>query len=257
MAREIRRILAESELDEPAALELAARIGSWFADHEGGEAPEPRSYPGHPRRPLPPVHPRPGPGLEGSLIARRSLRPLGGPLPGLDVLARLLGLGHGVWAGQGRGPTPSAGGLQALELYPVVLAAGALEAGSYHYDRAGHALVRLRPEAGPPPAGEWIQGLESLGAPPLVLVLVGDCDRVEAKYGARGARFLLLEAGHLLQSLSLLAHGLGLAAIDCGGLREGPVARELRLPPSDAVLAALAVGTPPASSAAPGGAPPG
>ena len=44
----------------------------------------------------------------------------------------------------------------------------------------------------------------------------------------------------------LLAGGLGLAAVDCGGLREAPVARMLGLHPSDAVLAAVAVGTPPA-----------
>lgn len=70
----------------------------------------------------------------------------------------------------------------------------------------------------------------------LVWVIVGDGARVSAKYGARGLRFLLLEAGHLMQNLCLIAADLGLATVPLGGFYEQPLARALQLPPSDEVL---------------------
>ena len=51
------------------------------------------------------------------LRARRCVRTLQPTLPPRRTLSRLLRLGHGALASEGRGPVPSAGGLQALELY--------------------------------------------------------------------------------------------------------------------------------------------
>src|SRR5438128_32520 len=75
-------------------------------------------------------------------------------------------------------------------------------------------------------------------------MLVGDYVRVEAKYGARGLRFLLVEAGHLAQNLCLLASSLALCALPLGGFFEREVARHLALPASDEVLYLLLCGKP-------------
>ncbi len=77
-------------------------------------------------------------------------------------------------------------------------------------------------------------GLISGGA--LLWVLVGDGARVQAKYGGRGWRFLLLEAGHLMQNLCLLSASLGLITVALGGYFEQEVASAFGLPGTDLIL---------------------
>ena len=84
--------------------------------------------------------------------------------------------------------------------------------------------------------------LEQIIGGAILFVLVGDYDRVEAKYGARGLRFLLIEAGHLAQNLCLLASSLALCALPLGGFFEREIARHLALPASDEVLYLLLCG---------------
>lgn len=237
----VRTLLGASELDTPRSLELRRRVEAW------AEAPPElaaRRYPGYPRRLLPRVHPRPEPGLEEVLVARRSARALAGPVPDEGALARVLALSHGVWAPPARGPAPSAGDLQALELYAVVLGEGWLARGVHHYERAAHALVRVGEDGDREAWDARLPSLGDLGHPPVVLLVVGETTRVEAKYGPRGARLLLLEAGHLGQNLVLAAGAVGLGATPLGGIIEGAVARALALPPGDAVLYGVALGHP-------------
>ncbi|MCI0461485.1 MAG: nitroreductase family protein [Gemmataceae bacterium] len=49
-------------------------------------------------------------------------------------------------------------------------------------------------------------------------------------------RFLLPEAGHLLQNLCLLSASLGLATVPLGGYLESEVVRACSLSPTDVVL---------------------
>jgi SagB-type dehydrogenase family enzyme len=214
----------------------AWRAGIIAAELAGGAGPgPPRSYPGYPAHPLPRCRQRLWPPLDRVLVRRRSAASLGTDLPSPRRLGRLLGLAHGITGPDGRGPTPSAGGLQALELYLAVLSPGWLPAGLYHYDRSGHHLSRLggaaREELAPHvPSLALVQG----GA--LLWVVVGDGARAQAKYGERGLRFLLLEAGHLMQSLCLVSASLGLATVPLGGYFEADLARLYCLLPSDEVL---------------------
>lgn len=240
--RAARRLLAATELDRDGARELAASIEAWPPT-----PPTPRRYPGYPTRHLPRVHPRAAPSLDETLRTRRARRPLTGPLPDAEDLARLLAFSHGVWADQARGPTPSSGGMQSLELYLVVLEPGWLEVGVHHYQRAEHQLARLRAGATHATWTERLPSLHDLGAPPLLLVAVGDVGRLEGKYGARAARLLLLEAGHLMQNLCLVAASCGLSTVPLGGVLEGAVAHALDLPRQDAVLYAGACGRPAAA----------
>lgn len=209
---------------------------------------EPRRYPGVPRVALPRLRPRRLCALDQALVSRRSARELGTALPQREAIARVLLFGHAVHGAEARGPVPSAGGLQALELYLVrtdgdgVAPGDWLTPGVYHYDRVGHFLSRLRDDA---PRGAWLGRLPSMelirgGA--LFFLLVGDGPRVAAKYGERGLRFLLLEAGHLMQNLCVLASSVGLGIVPLGGFMERDTAAALRLPKSDEVLYAAACG---------------
>jgi SagB-type dehydrogenase family enzyme len=77
-------------------------------------------------------------------------------------------------------------------------------------------------------------GLVNGGA--LLWVLVGDADRVACKYGERAVRFLLQEAGHLMQNLCLMSAALRLVTVPLGGYLERDVAHRLVLPRTDLVL---------------------
>ena len=154
-------------------------------------------------------------------------------------------MAHGISADRARGPVPSAGGLQALELYLVALESSSwLPAGVYHFDRAGNHLSQIVSSAN---RTEWVARVPSLSTVPggaILFVLVGDYGRVEAKYGARGLRFVLMEAGHLAQNLCLLATSLDLAALPLGGFFERDIARHFALPTTDEVLYLLLCGKP-------------
>jgi SagB-type dehydrogenase family enzyme len=213
------------------------RDGIVEAEASGAALPgPPRSYPGYPRRPLPHLRPRLWPALDRVLARRRCAYPPGTTLPPPRVLARLLQSAHGITGEHGRGPTPSAGGLQALELYVGVLQPGWLAAGVYHYDRAGHHLSQVTAGVGRDELQAYVPSLEMVQGGALLWLLVGDGARVRGKYGDRGLRFLLLEAGHLMQNLCLLSASLGLVTVPLGGFFERDLARLLALPPTDKVL---------------------
>ncbi len=207
------------------------------------EASVPRTYPGYPRWELPAVKPRTWCALDKQLMRRRSSRSMGSALPKRATLSRWFTLAHGVTASDRHGPVPSAGGLQALELYLVTWTAGWLPAGVYHFDRRGRHLSQVADRA---ERSDWqarVPSLEQIEGGTGLLVVVGESSRVVHRYGPRGGRFLLLEAGHLLQNLSLLATSLDLAFCALGGVFEGDVAAALGLPQTDWVLYAAVWGS--------------
>jgi SagB-type dehydrogenase family enzyme len=126
--------------------------------------------------------------------------------------------------------------LQALELYLAILTPGWAPVGLYHYDRAGHHLTQLAADLGRGQLQPLIPSLERIGGGALLWFLVGDGARAVGKYGDRALRFLLLEAGHLMQNLCLLSTSVGLVTIPLGGFFECQLARQLGLPISDWVL---------------------
>ena len=223
-----------TELDRTSFPELRDRI--LRADAESGRDQRCRSYPSYPTWRLERPRPRRWTALDGVLANRRCQHRLGVNLPERRALSRLLFFAHGVQASGQRGPVPSAGGLQAVELYLVNCAASWLPAGVYHYARAAHLLAQLVPNANRLAWLERVPSLQLVEGGALLWIVVGDGARVTAKYGARGLRFLLLEAGHLMQNLCMLAASLGLITVPLGGFFESEIAAELQLPAADEVL---------------------
>jgi SagB-type dehydrogenase family enzyme len=164
------------------------------------------------------------------------MRNLGTDLPDRKTLSYWLFFSHGVQATDYRGPAPSSGGLQALELYLVAMSSSWLPAGLYHYERVNHALAQISAGVDVECWRRIVPSLPLVTGGSLLWVLVGDGRRVQAKYGPRGLRFLLLEAGHLMQNLCLVAASLGWATTPLGGFIESEVARVFQLPATDVVL---------------------
>lgn len=220
-----------TELDETTMPALQERM----AAADSTDWP-PRSYPGYPTWSLEAVRPRWRPSLDRALLNRRCVRTLAEETPTRSTLSRLLYFSHGATREFSRGPTPSAGGLQGLELYVVHWNDAWLARGLYHYDRRAHVLAQISEGS---TRAEWrrlIPSLTQVDGGALVWVLVGDEPRVAAKYGDRAARFLLLEAGHLMQNLCLVSASLGLATVPLGGCLDREIAEAFQLPSTDWVL---------------------
>ncbi len=207
-----------------------------LASEAAGTTSVPRRYPHYPSWPLKRVHPRRRSPLDRTLTCRRSSCNLGTALPSWSALSRLLLLSHGITGDLHRGPTPSSGGLQALELYLTCFGGSWLPAGLYHYERLGHQLTQLAAGADRDAWIERVPSLTRISGGALLWVVVGDTQRVGQKYGIRGDRFLLLEAGHLMQNLCLLSTSLGLVTVPLGAFYDHDIAREFALLSSDRVL---------------------
>jgi SagB-type dehydrogenase family enzyme len=115
-----------------------------------------------------------------------------------------------------RRPVPSAGALYPLELYVLAQAVDRLEPGVYHYNpfRQGLSLLgpldrrAVRAALADPSVAD---------AASAIVVVTGVFWRSRFKYGQRGYRFALLEAGHLVQNAVLAAAQLDVAALPFGG----------------------------------------
>ena len=155
------------------------------------------------------------------VVARRvSGRVFGGAALRLDVLAALLHAAYGVTRGVGSLPmrtTPSGGALYPLELYVVARDVDSLDEGVYHFDPLRRVLEPLRTG----PVREEVAALspyaELVTEAAVIVLATAVFWRTRFKYGQRGYRFALIEAGHVGQNLLLAAAAHDLAAVPVGG----------------------------------------
>jgi SagB-type dehydrogenase family enzyme len=163
---------------------------------------------GLPSRPLPEL-----------LDERRSgLGELVHPLP-LGDLAALLGASYSAGrraTGVDRRPVPSGGALYPLELYVVALHVDGLEPSISHYNPFRHTLEVLGP-ADRTHVRDVLVDPTLADATAALIVVTALFWRSRFKYGSRGYRFALLEAGHLVQNAVLAATSLGVQALPLGG----------------------------------------
>jgi len=154
-------------------------------------------------------------------IARRATeRRFGGePLP-LAELAALLHAAYGVTHSPAEGrpfrSVPSGGALYPLELYVLACAVEGVAGGVYHFDPLRRVLELLG-ELDRARLADALIFQELLDGCAAVVVVTAMFWRTRFKYGLRGYRFALLEAGHLAQNLLLVATALGLSSAPVGG----------------------------------------
>jgi len=191
----------------------------------------------------------PSPGglpLEEAIRRRRSVREYTGEPITLEELARLLYHAVGITGPRDyKRSAPSAGGLTPIEVYPIVNGVEGLERGLYHYDPRGGRLHVLRRADLRDQIARACLEQEFLALASVVLVLTAVHRRTVWKYGERGYRYVLLDAGHVAQNIQLEATSLGLGACAVGAFFDEELNRLLELDEGEefAVLA-VAVGKP-------------
>lgn len=151
---------------------------------------------------------------------------------------------------------PSAGGLYPLELYLLLTRVDGVAGGVYHLDLLHHRLEPMRGPASDDQLDEMILVSPFLENANVVVFVAGVFGRTLRKYGPRGYRYVLLEAGHAAQNFCLAAAELGLGSLCVGGYLDGRLNRFLQLDePREGVVYAFAAGRPAAKDASekPGG----
>jgi SagB-type dehydrogenase family enzyme len=183
-----------------------------------------KRHPQHPAVTLP----APGP-LElplGEALAERRSTPGGGEPLSAATLSTLLHAAYGVIAGERTSRTvPSAGALYPLELYAFVAWIDGIAGGLYHYDPLRHVLEAL----GPVTAGPSGFFQPEVARAQTVIGVAAMLWRTRVKYGLRGYRYALLEAGHVMQNLLLASAALGVSAMPLGGFYDRRLERLLRI----------------------------
>lgn len=112
--------------------------------------------------------------------------------------------------------SPSAGGLYPIEIFVSTQAVEGLAAGLYHYEPRGHGLHRVNNLVPADFVEPLLQQDYAVNANAL-FVFTSVFMRSMCKYGARGYRFALLEAGHQAENICLMAVQLGLESLCIGG----------------------------------------
>lgn len=174
-----------------------------------------KTYPGAERITLPTDWPEDGKNFWSALQERRSRRQFTLSRPDLATVARLLWATQGLTGQAGRyylRTAPSAGALYPIETYLAVNRAEGLEPGLYHFNAGQFSLEILN--LAPPGAllARAALNQKFLEEAALVFIWSAIPRRTMSKYGERGLRYLLLDAGHLCQNLLLAAEVLKLAA---------------------------------------------
>jgi len=148
-----------------------------------------------------------------------------------DQLSTLLKYACGIVSEAGAGhhrAQPSGGGRYPLEVYPVVFAGSdEIPAGLYHYGVKRHELDVLWQRAFTKEdiaaffTYPWAQDA-TLG-----LFLTAVFNRNQIKYGERGYRHILVEAGEIVQNIYLVSTALGLQCCAIDGVREPEIEKLL------------------------------
>lgn len=171
-----------------------------------------------------------------------------------EALAQLLHFGYGqtgTFHANGNDVSlraaPSAGALYPLEIYPLINNVAGVENGLYHYNVEDHSLECLRngtflPEMYSliqPNNNEW---LTTAGA---VFFVTAAFKRNQIKYGDRGYRGVLLDAGHVSQNILLTATALDYNACIIVACLDDPMNDFLQIDGvEESILFAISLGSP-------------
>jgi SagB-type dehydrogenase family enzyme len=161
------------------------------------------------------------PGLFSTIARRKTAVAFSGAPISRDELSTLLRYSCGELPQDGASThraQPSAGPQYPVETYVLVLRVGTdLPAGVYHYNIRDHTLERL---SGKQFAKADIEGLFAYSwvhDAAVAVLLTGVFARTAVKYGQRGYRYMLLEAGHIGQNVYLVSEALGIKCRGMGG----------------------------------------
>ncbi len=140
---------------------------------------------------------------------------------------------------------PSGGGLYSLEMYVLARSVKGCPPGIYHYNvLPPHSLELVaHHDLSPLFVGRLFMNQFYLENCSAIVFMTSWTERSLWKYGDRGYRYILFEAGHAAQNLNLTAQSIGLASLNMGGFFDHTVCDLLEIDQNREIpLYAVAIG---------------
>ena len=163
--------------------------------------------------------------LESCIAKRRSVRRFSGEPLAIAQISQLCWAAQGITdRGSGHRATPSAGATFPAEIFLVT------PDGVFRYIPGPHALELVSDDDVRPGLCSACFGQGFVKQAPLNVIIGMVPPRTTGHYGARGDRYIVLEAGHIAQNLHLQAIALGLDSVAVGAYHDNAVAEAVGLP---------------------------
>ena len=186
-----------------------------------------------------------GVSLEKAIGVRRTIRSFDAKALSLQQLSQLLWSAQGITEQGGfKRAAPSAGALYPMDVYAVV-GAGCIESldpGVYHYNPEGHSISLGREGDARGDVARASLWQTWMAQAPLNLVITAEYSRITGKYGKRGIRYAMIEAGHIGQNIFLQAQAMGLAAGIVGAFEDDKLIRVMGIKETHEPLLVMPVG---------------
>lgn len=182
--------------------------------------------------------------VEKAIYERRTVRSFRPDPLSLEQLSQLLWAAQGVTGPRGFRAAPSAGALYPMDVYAVVGAGsvGGMDAGVYRYRPGDHSLEMLSGSDTRDALARACLGQMWMARAPVNLVITAEYARVCGKYGDRGVRYGMIEAGHVGTNIFLQAEAAGLGAGIAGAFRDRDVIEVMKIPGTHEPLLVMPVG---------------
>jgi SagB-type dehydrogenase family enzyme len=179
--------------------------------------------------------------VEAALRRRRSVREYAGEPLTLEEISQVLWSAQGVTGKEGERTAPSAGATYPLELDLVAGHVRDLAPGIYRYRPRTHGLAGrrkgdLRAAVAAACWQDWI------AAGPAILVITGVLRRTSGRYKERAERYVVMEAGHAAENISLAAVALKMGSVVVGAFDDNEMAVILGLAKGERPLCLMPLG---------------
>lgn len=180
------------------------------------------------------------------LQGRRSLRKYSMDPITCEELAFMLWSSQGITAKSGNytfRAAPSGGALYPVETYVSVKNVKGLEPGLYHFDVGNFALDTLKGSDCAEAVATACLNQKFMAQSAVIFLWTAVFRRCMSKYGNRGVRYLLLDAGHICQNLLLAAEATGNGGCPVAAFYDDEVNELLGVNPTEeSILYTAAVG---------------
>jgi SagB-type dehydrogenase family enzyme len=197
----------------------------------------------HMKLPIPKTHGEVS--LETAIKRRRTVRSFASRPLSLEQCSQLFWAAQGITDNSGfKRAAPSGGALYPMDIYAVVgeNCVNGLKSGAYHYDPEGHAVSLIsegdlrNKVAGAALSQIW------MATAPLNILITAEYYRITGKYGKRGVRYAIIEAGHIGQNILLQSEAMGLGAGVVGAFNDEKIRQVVNILPNHEPLLILPVG---------------
>lgn len=183
--------------------------------------------------------------VERAIQQRRTIRSFVNKALTLQQFSQILWAAQGVTELDGiKRAAPSGGALYPADVYAVVGDKGVahLAPGIYRYHPDNHATEKIVNGDRRSEVAEASLKQMWMATAAVLFVITVQYSRITTKYGDRGIRYALIEAGHIGQNIFLQCQASGLAAGIVGAFRDNEVARAIHAQSNHEPIVIMPVG---------------